>query len=198
MDTAGSTTGSMGSTGMGSETASTETTPLTDDQIAKITSTVSEGEVEQAKVARQKAKDQRVKTFARHMIDQHTQAKQKTDKLAKKAEMKPADSTVSTDLDTRATQTLEQLKTAQATDFDKTYIEAQVTQHQEVLDLLNSKLIPAAQNADLKAQLEEQRTMVEEHLTQARQISESLANTTGPTSATQKPQRPQTSAALTP
>jgi len=149
--------------------------PLTDDQIATITLAVNSGEVEQAKVAKEKSKDKRVKQFAQHMIQQHTKAKQKGEQLAKKDKLMTSESTVATDLTTAASQTLESLKSAEPTSFDKTYMDAQIQQHERVLELLNSQLIPDATNMDLKAQLEEARTMVETHLSEAKEIQTSLS-----------------------
>jgi putative membrane protein len=149
---------------------------LTNDQIAKITDTVDTGEIEQAKIAKNKAKDPRVKKFAAHMIDQHTQAKQKSAQLAKNANLVPADSSIASELQTKGTQQLEALKAADATTFDNTYMTGQVQQHQEVLNLLSNQLIPGATNADLKAHLTEAHTMVQSHLDQAREIDQALSS----------------------
>ncbi len=150
--------------------------PLTDEQIVGITEAVNKGEIEQAKVAQKKAKNPRVKKFASHMISQHTKAKQKGAKLVKQTKLTVADSAVATDLQSKTTEQLEKLKAAEVPDFDKDYTDGQVAQHQEVLDLLNTQLIPSATHPDLKARLEEERSMVEEHLTEAKDIQASLAS----------------------
>jgi putative membrane protein len=148
--------------------------PLTDGQIAKITTLVNTGEVEQAQLAKTKSKNAAVKKFATTMITQHTQAKQKGTQLAKKAMLTPEESPAATELQTKATATLEQLKAADAATFDSAYISSQVTQHQEVLDMLDSQLIPAATNPELKTELEATRTMVQHHLTEAQSIQQGL------------------------
>jgi putative membrane protein len=158
--------------------ADATTGALNDAQIAKITDAVDTAEVKQAEVATAKTKNARVKKFASQMVTQHTQAKQKGAQLAKKANLTPEDSTLYNDLDTKTSKVLDGLKTADAASFDQLYMSAQVQEHQEVLDLLTSKLIPAASNADLKAQLEKARTMVEKHLTDAKSIQQSLATAT--------------------
>jgi putative membrane protein len=148
---------------------------LSDGQIAKITDAVDTAEVNQAELANTKSKNPRVKKFASQMITQHTQAKQKSAQLAKKANLTPETSAAYSELDTKTSKVLDGLKSADAASFDQLYISAQVQGHQEVLDLLTTQLIPAASNADLKAQLEKTRTMVEKHLTDAKSIQQSLA-----------------------
>jgi putative membrane protein len=149
---------------------------LTDDQIAMITEAVNSGEVAQAKLAQKKAQDPRVKKFASHMVTQHNKLKKQGESLAKKAQLTPMESTTSMDLSQKSTETLASLENADKTNFDKEYIDAQVQQHESVVLLLDSKLIPNASNSDLKARLEETRKMVEDHLNEAKEIQSSLAS----------------------
>jgi putative membrane protein len=149
--------------------------PLTDAQIAKILATVDSAEIEQAKIAQKKSKNASVKKFAAHMIQAHTKAKQKGTTLTKKAKLTPEDSDISTDLTGKTTATLESLKTADAASFDALYIGAQATQHEEVLNLVDSRLLPSVTQEDLKGFLGETRTMVETHVTEAKTIQQELA-----------------------
>jgi len=147
------------------------TTPaVSDEQTVRILTTVNGGEIEQAKLAKQQAQDPRVKKFATVMIDEHTKANDKIIKLYKKEQLLPANSSVANDIADKGSQVLTSLNLAQGPDFDKTYVDAQVQQHQEVLDLLNTRLIPSAGNAQLKAALEDSKKMVEHHLEMARKI----------------------------
>jgi putative membrane protein len=58
--------------------------------------------------------------------------------------------------------------------FDSAYIASEVTYHQELLDGINNALIPNAQNAELKALLEQTRPAVEAHLKHAQELQTSL------------------------
>ncbi|HMI90494.1 MAG TPA: DUF4142 domain-containing protein [Polyangiales bacterium] len=158
-----------------SEDSSSSAAPLKDEEIVKITDSVDAAEIEQAKLAKSKSKNAKVKKFATHMITEHTKAKQKGAKLAKSAKLTPADSDLGGQLKGKAESTLETLKSAEPAGFDSAYMEAQVKQHQEVLDLLDRQLIPNAQNADLKAQLQAAREMVQSHLTMGQEIQQSLS-----------------------
>jgi putative membrane protein len=154
------------------QTADQNAASISDEQSIRILTTVNAGEVEQAQLAKRQAKDPRVKKFAAQMIDQHTKAKNDVTKLSKNEQLLPANSSVANDLADKGSQVVQSLKSVEGADFDKTYIDAQVQQHQEVLELLNSRLIPSANNTQLKAALEDSKKMVEHHLEMARQIQQ--------------------------
>ena len=147
---------------------------LRDAQILKIVDLVNTAEVEQAQIAKTKATHKDVKQFAQMMITQHTQAKQKAAELGRKVNLMPEQSTQAGTLEGKAAQTLATLKMVDATAFDAEYMSAQVQEHQEVLDLLTTKLIPSATDPKLKAELENTRTVVQRHLGSAQQIQQSL------------------------
>jgi len=149
--------------------------PLSDAQIAKILATVDSAEIEQAKLAQKKSKNAGIKKFAAHMIQAHTKAKQKGTTLTKKAKLTPEDSDVSTELTGKTSATLDSLKLADAGSFDALYISAQAAQHEEVLNLVDSRLLPSATADELKGLLGETRTMVESHVTEAKTLQQTLA-----------------------
>jgi len=153
--------------------------PLTDPQIVKVLEAVDSAEIEQAKIAQKKSKNPKVKKFAQQMIQHHTKSKQKGTQLARKAKLTPEDSVVATTLTGAATQQLEQLKGADAASIDALYIEGQVQQHQQVNDLISAQLIPAASNDQLKTMLADVRTMVEGHITQAKEIQAGISGAAG-------------------
>lgn len=148
--------------------------PLTDEQIAGITDAANTAEIAQAKLAQTKSKDANVKKFAAMMVTHHGEAKQKQAKL----KLKAADSGPLTALQADAASMLNTLKSSTGKDFDHAYVAGQVDEHQKVLDTITGKLLPNAKNADLKAYLEEVRTRVEQHLTEAKQLQQSLDSTT--------------------
>lgn len=153
---------------------------LNDSQIAAITEAANSAEIAQAKVAQTKAKDPAVKTFAAMMITHHGEAKQKQAKLKLKTE----ESGVSTALQSDAGATLNAINTASGKDFDKTYVAAQITEHQKVLDTINDKLLPNVKDERLKAYLEEIKPTVEQHLKQAKQLQETLDSKNSSVSST--------------
>jgi putative membrane protein len=147
---------------------------LSDGEIAKVTEVVNSGEIEQAQLAKTKAKNAKVKKFAQHMITEHTKAKQTGAKLVKQEQLITQDNAIATEVSNDGNAMLQSLRNAEPEGFDLVYINGQVDQHQKVLDMLDKQLIPAADDPELKAELEKARGMVERHLTEAREIQQTL------------------------
>jgi putative membrane protein len=156
---------------------------LNDEQIAAITDSANSAEVEQGKIARLKSKDRDVQRFSAKMIAAHEEAKKNQDKL----DLKTAESALGNTFGTEAASTMNTLKGAEGTAFDKTYIDAQVDEHQKLLDALNDKLIPNVKNPDLKAYLNQILPHVAQHLKEAETIQKALAAKIGAAPAASAP-----------
>ncbi|HEX7121660.1 MAG TPA: DUF4142 domain-containing protein [Gemmatimonadaceae bacterium] len=76
-------------------------------------------------------------------------------------------------------QMMSDLRNARGATFDQTYIEGQVRAHDEALQLLQ-RMQGAADNAALQQQLASTAQVVERHLTEVRQLQQSLQSTTTP------------------
>jgi predicted outer membrane protein len=171
------------------ETTSTDqssSTQLSDSQILGIMATVDAGEIEQARLALQTASDARVKQFATHMIEQHTDSTQKISSVAAQHGLTPAASSTSTKLKQKSEKMLSSLNNTAAATFDGTYMNGQIQQHQQVLDMLDSQLIPASRSDAVSTQLKAAHTMVQAHLNEARQLEPQL-DTAAKTDVTQPP-----------
>jgi putative membrane protein len=174
--TAGATSpgGAPGSAG---DTGSASAATLSDEQILQVVHVANLGEVEQAKIAQQKAKNAKAKAFAGMMVKDHADADAKGAELAKKNKLTPSDSPISTTLKADSDKTVEQLKAQTGAEFDRAYMEAQVKAHQTVLDAIDSKLLPSAKNAELKTMLQGMRPKIEGHLKEAQEIQKALGAT---------------------
>jgi putative membrane protein len=149
--------------------------PLTDEKIAAIIDAANTGEMDQAKIAQKNAKDPKVKAFAAHMITDHGKNMTDSKALLKKIGVTPAESPVSTKLVQGSQELVSKLGGEKGDDFDKDYIDAQVKEHQEVLDMMDTKLLVQVKNADLKAAIQAFRPKVEHHLNDAKAIQATLA-----------------------
>jgi putative membrane protein len=182
-------TNDTGMTGSGSELGAVQSMdaasgalsnmPLTDGQILKIAETVDEGEVEQAQAMQDKAQNAQVKRLAQHLIQQHQKNEQKVQRLEQTVQMMPEESALSHDLQQTAQQTIQQIQQEETRAAERTFVNAQVTQHQKVLQLLDDRLIPSAIDSDLKARLEETRKMLEQHMKEAKKVQEALSSQAG-------------------
>jgi len=151
-------------------TGTTPQTKLSDGQILKVLSTVDQGEINQAQVALKKTNDTRIREFATHMVDEHTASMQTGAQLASRDSLTLSDSPKSTALQASGDQMLEKLNAAEGATFDATYVDGQIDQHAEVLDLIDHQLLPAVVNADLRDSINNARGMVARHLEQAKTL----------------------------
>lgn len=147
--------------------------PLTDQQIAAITKDANSAEIDQAKLAEQKAKDPRVKSFAAMMVKHHTEAENKQTQLG----LTTASSPASVKMEKDAQDTLATLKAVSGSAFDIAYMNAQVDEHQKVADTIEHDLMPSAKNADLKAYLADIKPTVDSHLKNAKDLQHKLGET---------------------
>ena len=153
--------------------ATNKAAPLMDEQIAAITDDANSAEIAQGKLAEQKAKDQRVKSFASKMVKHHSEAKDKQAKL----NLKTSTSPTSMDMEKGAANTMATLTSATGSAFDAAYMSAQVEQHQKLLDTINSDLLPSVKSTELKAYLDDIKPTVESHLKDAQRIQRKLNET---------------------
>lgn len=149
---------------------------LSDGQIASIMIEANTGEVAAASVALAKATGPMVTTFAALMVTDHTAANGHLAGIVQQQNIALADSVVRQMLAMQAAQTVNTLIATPSSTFDQAYVSSQIAMHTMVLQLLDGQLIPNAQNAALKAELQMERTTVMNHLTAAQQLQTSLAD----------------------
>ncbi len=156
-----------------------DTTPaaqplLSDDQILQVVHTANQGEIAQAKLAKGKAQDARVKKLAAMMIKDHTDADHKAMALAKKLNGATPSAT-STSLESDAQNNTTTLESESGADFDKGYVDTQVKEHQAVLDLIDQQLLPNAKDANVKTFVTGVRAKVAMHLHHAQELQAAMA-----------------------
>jgi putative membrane protein len=148
---------------------------FSDAQILGVTDVANTGEVEQGNVAASRGKADSVKQFARMMIKEHTAAKQKGVTVAKQIGVTPAASSKSADVSKDGADVMKKLADADADDFDKTYLKAQIKEHENTLKLLDQDLMPKATTPQVKSMLTELKGHVEHHLSAAHSALDNLS-----------------------
>jgi putative membrane protein len=148
--------------------------PPNDAQIAQIVLTADTVDVDYGKLAVKKTKNAEVKAFAETMIRDHTAVNAKATALAKKLGMTPEASDTSKSLKSDGDKEMAKLKAMHGAEFDKAYIDNEVTYHTSVIGALNTVLLPNAKNAELKALLESGKPIFESHLEHAKTLQKSL------------------------
>lgn len=146
-------------------------TAPSDPEIAHIAVTANAIDIELAELAQSRASDPRVVRFAETMIADHTAVNERAAALAERLGVTPEDNPVSRGLREGAAAARAKLERRGGTEFDRAYIEREVAYHQAVLDALDGVLIPSAENAELRALLEEVRPAIAAHLKHAQSIA---------------------------
>jgi putative membrane protein len=154
---------------------STPATPaVSDAQIAAIVVAANQVDIDAGKLAESKATNPKVKAFARRMVTDHSAVNTAATALVTKLGVTPEANETSRSLTAGGEQNRSSLQGKTGKDFDKAYIDNEVTYHQAVIDALDKTLIPNAQNAELKNMLVTTRPAFEAHLKMAKDIQGSL------------------------
>lgn len=157
--------------------------PLQDGQILAVILAANDGEVQAAELARRNAVGDEVKQFAATMLSHHTQALGKARVVQTKARLQAEETDTSTKLKSDAATLVADLRTKKGREFDRAYVDSQVKAHREVLALLDDRVLPGAQNVELKAQAAELRRTVADHLIKAEALQQKLSEGESPAAA---------------
>ena len=150
--------------------------PMSDAQIAGFLSAANQAEIAAGELARKKAKKSEVKKLAEMMVKDHGAAEKEAKAVLTKSSVAPEEGDAARKLATDATTAMDQLKTLKGAEFDRAYVDSQVTMHQQVIDSVDQLLLPNVQNADLKAFIEGVRPKLEAHLEHAKTLQGKLAS----------------------
>lgn len=141
-----------------------------DVQIVGIVLAADQIDIDYGKIALQKSKDAKVREFAQRMVTDHSAVQKSVIELADKLGVKAEDSQTSTGLKSGAADITKKLKTLKGKEFDKFYIDNEVSYHKTVTDAVDAVLIPSAQNSELKSALQGAQPLFLKHLEHARSV----------------------------
>ena len=148
---------------------------VSDAQIASIVVTANQVDIDAGKLAASKATSSEVKKFGQQMVTDHTSVNKQATALVKRLKVTPEDNATSLTLKAGGDKNIANLKSLRGANFDRAYIDNEVTYHQAVIDAIDKTLVPSAQNAELKALLVKVRPAFVAHLEHAKMIQSSLA-----------------------
>ncbi len=151
-----------------------QSTAPTDAQIAGIVVAANTVDINAGKLAQSRSKNKEVKEFGKLMVTDHTGVNKQASALVKKLKVTPEESDTSKSLKQSGAETMAKLKGLKGAEFDKAYVDNEVTYHQTVIDSLDQTLIPNAKNEELKALLVKVRPAFVAHLQHAQQLQGSM------------------------
>jgi len=178
-------TGAAATTGMASDTAATAgaadtgsmsagSTTLSDANIVYLLDEVNKADSAAGAVAAQKGTSADVKQFAKLMMMEHHALRFEGQQLAKKLNVTP-EAPASDPVAPMAQQETSTLQsTPKGAEFDRAYIDQEVTVHKAAKDLLD-KSGDAAQNQELKNLIEKAKPVIDKHLEKAEAIQKKLS-----------------------
>ena len=145
-----------------------------DPQIAHIVVTANQVDIDAGKLAKSRSKNKDIDQFAQQMITDHTGVNKQAVALAKKLNVKPEGNDTSRNLKEGGDKNLARLKKLQGAEFDKAYVDQEVSYHQAVLDAIDKTLVPSAKNQELKDLIVKVRPAIAAHLDHARHLQAQL------------------------
>ena len=146
----------------------------TDPQIAHIAYTAGVIDIEAAKQAVEKSTNKEVVAFAKDMIRDHSAVNDQALALVKKLKVTPEDNDTSRALSKSAKDKLAELAKLKGAAFDKAYVANEVAYHKTVNGALETQLIPAAHNSELKSLLQTGLKMFQGHQQHAEHVAADL------------------------
>jgi putative membrane protein len=154
-----------------------DTAQFSDARILTIVNTVDQHEIDAAEKALKKKTSAEVRDYAQMLKKEHSANLAKSRKLAKTLDLKPAKSDIADSLKAKGGAEEKTLASLKGAEFEKAYVDAMVKGHTEVLDMLDTKLIPNSLNDSLKSHLTEARGHVASHLEHGKRLQGAQAST---------------------
>ena len=159
----------------------TDTVPakpkLTDPNIVALLDEANKADSTAGALAVTKATNPAVKDFAKLMMSEHHALRQAGQQLAKQLKVTPEPPAENPLTPLVESETTALKSTPKGAQFDKVYIEQEITAHKAVLDLAG-EAHDQAQNEQLKALIEKAKPVIQKHLDQAEKIQSELGKPT--------------------
>lgn len=147
---------------------------VTDAQIAAIVVSANQVDVDAGKFAADKTARPDVKTFAQMMVTDHTSVNKSAVELVTKLKVTPEENDTSRALKDGGEKNVANLRKLDGQAFDQAYVDHEVAYHEQVIQALDTVLIPNAQNPELKALLVKVRPAFIAHLEHAKHLQSTL------------------------
>lgn len=146
---------------------------LDDATIVAIFDAANTADIETGQLAAERGAAREVREFGAMLVRDHTQVRQMGRDLAKKLGVTPkppADDKAARD----HAAAMARLRALSGPAFDRAFLQHEAAFHQAVIDAVTTTLLPAIQNAELKALVQKVAPAFEGHMHAARQLEKNL------------------------
>jgi len=155
----------------GSPVRATENTKLAPDaEVLAFVIAIDDNEVLAAAEAGKKKLSGNVLNYAKMLHEAHGKNLGATMKLGLKLKVTPMDTPAVDKVRVKGAGELAALVPLEGKEFAAAYLKAMVAGHTEVLEMIDTKLLPAAKNKAVRKHLEDTRAHVASHLEKAKQL----------------------------
>lgn len=153
--------------------ASATASRLDDATIVAIFDAANTAELETGRLAMERGKDRKVREFGAMLARDHEAVRQQGRDLAGKLGVTPTPAT--DDAGARAhAAAMEELRAARGAEFDRAFLRHEATFHRDVIQAIQTTLLPAIQNEELKSLVVKVLPAFRAHMLAAEQIEREL------------------------
>lgn len=148
---------------------------MPDGEIVAVLSAADSSEILPSQLAAERAENAQVKEYAQMMVRDHGMLEDSMAALAQQNSITPTPNAESRQMAAQTQSTMQALQGLSGAAFDSAYVQWMVQSHQTALDAVDQRLLPAAQNPQLRAAIEQKvRPTVQTHLEQIQQIQSGM------------------------
>ena len=154
---------------------------LDDPTIVAIFDAANTADIETGNLGAKRAQSKAVRDYGAMIAHDHEAARQMGRDLAKKLGVTPTPPAGDASAKTQA-EAMAALRAKHGAEFDRAFMEHEVAFHKSVIDAIQTTLLPAIQNKELKSLVEKVAPAFQAHLEMAQRLERQL-HETGPTAA---------------
>ena len=147
---------------------------LDDPTIVAIFDQANTADIETGKLAAQKARAKQVRDFGAMLARDHAMVRQQGRDLAQKLGVTPTPPAGDQSAKDQAA-VIHRLESLQGAEFDRAFLQQEIQFHRDVIDAINSTLLPAITNPELKAFVVKIAPAFQAHLQMAESLGKQLA-----------------------
>jgi len=133
-------------------------------------------EVEHGTTAMTKASDPKVKAYAAKVVNDHKARMKKDDKLMRDIGISPRQNAVSEHIKSVSDAQSSKLDALSGAEFDRAYLDDQISYYRTALDTFDKDLLPAARDPKVKSEIMDARSKANDHLQEAQDLRLSLVS----------------------
>ncbi len=152
---------------------------LSDAEVAAALDAINEGQIELARVILKTTTSPSVKELAERVLLDHDHAESTLREVDARGGISPEEAPVSDQLKAHTEHALLSLRSAIGDDGDRVYLDAEIEQDEDALDLVD-RFLPQVRSAALRSHLSEYRQKAADHLRDTRTVKTFLGNQSKP------------------